>query len=107
MVVYNVLVMSKKSEAMGCSFRSPEDDFFCEKYGVWYPIGDCNYRVLHRTFEGCVDCFQGRINLRRLGRGPSVPTGSTGHPQGTLLYFPEEPEARPAASMTGVAPPKA
>ena len=96
--------MLEESEATNGSNRSPEDDFFCVKYGVWYPMRDCNYRVLHRTFEGCVSCFQGRINLRRLHRRTS--TSSSSLRPGKLLLFPEEPESRPFASAPGAIPPK-
>jgi hypothetical protein len=48
-----------------CSQRDPEDDFFCLRFGVWYPSVDCAYRTLHRTCPGCADCEQGRFNLKR------------------------------------------
>ena len=82
-------------EPLRCGHRSPDDDFFCEKYQVWYPMQDCNYRVLHRTFEGCNDCFQGRVNLRpRRAAAQAVPAGSP-----NVLFFPSTPEA-PALRVT-------
>jgi len=71
---------------MQCGPRCAGDDFFCVKYQVWYALADCNLRVLHRTYQGCVDCFQGRVNLR--DRAAAVdgvaPLGS-----GALLRFPD------------------
>lgn len=57
--------------------RGPEDDFFCHKYQVWYRIKDCVYRGKNRTFSGCVNCFQGYLNIRSLDRGIKPP-GSLG-----------------------------
>lgn len=54
--------------AMRCSYRGPGDDFFCLRYGVWYRSFDCAARLRFRTFQGCLDCDQGRFNLRRHGR---------------------------------------
>ena len=85
-------------EPLGCSHRSPDDDFFCEKYKVWYPMQDCNYRVLHRTFEGCNDCFQGRVNLRpRRAPAQAAPAASL-----NVLFFPPTPEATAVPATTGV-----
>ena len=42
-----------------------EDDFFCLRYGVWYPSLDCAYRTKFQTAPGCLDCDQGRFNLKR------------------------------------------
>lgn len=50
---------------MRCSYRGPGDDFFCLRYGVWYPSFDCAVRTRFRTFQGCRECDQGRFNLRR------------------------------------------
>ena len=47
------------------SFKGAEDDFFCLRFGVWYPSVDCAYRTLYRTCPGCFDCEQGRFNLKR------------------------------------------
>src|SRR5262245_40355888 len=49
--------------------RGPGDDFFCNKYQVWYRMEDCVYRGRHKTFSGCVNCFQGYLNIRRLEKG--------------------------------------
>jgi hypothetical protein len=60
--------------------RDAEDDFFCLRFGVWYPSVDCAYRTLYRTCPGCFDCEQGRFNLKRhrptLARGGRVLAGS-------------------------------
>jgi hypothetical protein len=50
---------------MSCSHRSPGDDFFCLRYQVWYASFDCAIRSRFRTFEGCLNCEQGRFNLKR------------------------------------------
>ena len=43
----------------------PGDDFFCNRYRVWYPSFDCAFRTRFRTSEGCLRCDQGRFNLKR------------------------------------------
>jgi hypothetical protein len=48
-----------------CTHRGPEDDFFCLRFGVWYPSLDCAYRTRWRTAPGCANCDQGRFNLKR------------------------------------------
>jgi hypothetical protein len=48
-----------------CSYRDPEDDFFCLRYQVWYPSFDCAFRSKFKTARGCLGCDQGRFNLRR------------------------------------------
>ncbi len=45
--------------------REPGDDFFCVRYQIWYPSFDCAIRTQHRTAPGCLDCEQGRFNLKR------------------------------------------
>jgi len=47
-----------------CAYRSEEDDFYCWKYGIWYPSIDCAYRVKFNTFRGCAGCNQGKMNLK-------------------------------------------
>jgi len=47
-----------------CTYRPPDADFYCWKFGVWYNIGDCCYRHALRTFAGCADCGQGAGNLK-------------------------------------------
>ncbi|MGD8376363.1 MAG: hypothetical protein PVF68_09490 [Acidobacteriota bacterium] len=79
-----------QNEPLSCSHRAPDDDFFCEKFGVWYPLADCNYRVLNRTYEGCVRCFQGRVNLR----SPRVPLARGGEVAANVLRFPASDEER-------------
>ena len=45
--------------------RDAEDDFYCLRYQVWYPSHDCAFRTHFRTSDGCLDCQQGRFNLKR------------------------------------------
>lgn len=45
--------------------RDVEDDFFCLRFQVWYPSKDCAIRTKFRTCGGCLDCDQGRFNLKR------------------------------------------
>ena len=40
-------------------------DFYCLRFAVWYPSRDCASRTLHRTYDGCAGCDQGRFNLQR------------------------------------------
>ncbi len=47
-----------------CTYRPPDADFYCWKFGVWYNLGDCCYRHALRTFIGCADCGQGAGNLK-------------------------------------------
>ncbi len=47
-----------------CTYRPPDADFFCWKFGVWYNLRDCCYRHALRTFDGCADCGQGASNLK-------------------------------------------
>jgi hypothetical protein len=91
------------SEVQGAreGYRAPEDDFFCEKYGVWYPRIDCNYRVANATYEGCVDCFQGRVNLRWLRPGSRPDPGAANN----LIRFPvPAPPATTRDDEAGTAP---
>ncbi len=48
-----------------CTHRDAEDDFFCLRYQVWYPSYDCAIRTKFRTSPGCLNCEQGRFNLKR------------------------------------------
>jgi hypothetical protein len=50
---------------MSCAHRDPEDDFFCLRYGVWYPSFDCAVRTKFKTSVGCLTCEQGRFNMKR------------------------------------------
>ena len=52
-------------EVVRCTYRPPDADFYCWKFGVWYNLMDCCDRHYDRTYEGCVDCGQGRNNLRQ------------------------------------------
>jgi hypothetical protein len=45
--------------------REPGDDFYCLRFRVWYASIDCAYRTLHETCPGCLNCEQGRFNLKR------------------------------------------
>jgi hypothetical protein len=59
---------------MRCSHRDPEDNFFCNRYQVWYPSFDCAVRTKFRTSDGCRDCEQGRFNLKRHSADLCSPT---------------------------------
>ena len=66
------------SEVESASNRDADDDFFCLRYQVWYPSIDCAFRTLYKTCPGCLDCEQGRFNLKRhratlLRRRPLLP----------------------------------
>lgn len=78
--------------------RGPDDDFFCHKYQVWYRVEDCVYRGRNRTYAGCVDCFQGYVNIRSVEQGirppafmgrvcPSVRADEGDGRSGTVLPF--------------------
>jgi len=46
-------------------YRSPGDDFYCLRFAVWYNSADCAIRTRDRTCGGCLNCDQGRFNLKR------------------------------------------
>ena len=46
-------------------YRGPDDDFFCLRFGVWYPSFDCAVRTRFDTCPACRRCEQGRFNLKR------------------------------------------
>lgn len=48
--------------------RDAADDFFCLRFHVHYPSFDCAIRTKFRTCPGCLDCDQGRFNLKRHDR---------------------------------------
>ncbi len=48
-----------------CTYRPPDADFYCWKYGVWYNLMDCCYRHSCGTYAGCIGCGQGENNLRQ------------------------------------------
>ncbi len=50
--------------------RENGGDFFCLRFGVWYPSVDCAYRTHYRPFAGCENCDQGRFNARRHPAAP-------------------------------------
>lgn len=52
-------------ELAAASQRQPGDDFFCLRFGVWYPSYDCALRTKFKTCRGCLQCEQGRFNLKR------------------------------------------
>ncbi len=62
---FQSLDSSETDRARGRGPRDEEDDFFCLRFGVWYPSVDCAYRTRHRSCPGCLDCEQGRFNLAR------------------------------------------
>lgn len=53
------------TDRMQHAHRDPEDDFFCLRFEVWYSSLDCAVRTKFRTCEGCMNCEQGRFNLKR------------------------------------------
>ena len=53
------------SGAQPASLREVDDDFYCLRYGVPYPSIDCAFRTLYKTCPGCLNCEQGRFNLKR------------------------------------------
>lgn len=55
----------RRTGSMRCTYKAPEDDFFCWKFQLWYPSIDCAYRVKHATCTPCANCAQGRRNLER------------------------------------------
>ena len=56
---------SARTEVPRSSYRPPNTDFYCWKYGVWYNLMDCCYRHTRQSYSGCADCGQGRNNLRQ------------------------------------------
>ena len=63
------------SAAQSASQRDADDDFYCLRFSVPYPSIDCAFRTLYKTCPGCLNCEQGRFNLKRhratlLGRRP-------------------------------------
>lgn len=65
MGVADLTVMQRFPARARLARREAGDDFFCVRYQVWYPSFDCAIRTKHRTFDGCLDCEQGRFNLKR------------------------------------------
>ncbi len=66
------------SGTQAASHWEAEVDFHCLRYGVPYPSIDCAFRTLYKTCPGCLDCEQGRFNLKRhretlLRRRPLLP----------------------------------
>jgi hypothetical protein len=54
----------RRGQGEKSTWRPPDANFFCWKYGVWYNLMDCCYRHDHRTYEGCGPCGQGAGNLK-------------------------------------------
>lgn len=77
--------MPTEPETTQSRAHASEGDFFCEKYQVWYPLQDCNYRVRHATYPGCVGCFQGRVNLRAPRPAAQTDAGDSAQ----LIPFPQ------------------
>ena len=80
--------------------RGPRDDFFCIKYQVWYRLDDCVYRGVHKTFPGCVSCFQGHLNIRsrETGSRPLAMTAPRQRPAGaSAAVFVEDLAVRTVA----------
>ena len=65
--------MEASSAVAAPGTREEGDDFYCHKYQVWYRVVDCVYRGKNKTFAGCVNCFQGHINIRCLEKGMQPP----------------------------------
>ena len=40
-------------------------EFYCLRYAVRYSSFDCAVRTKFRTYHGCLNCEQGRFNLKR------------------------------------------
>ncbi len=59
------LALPLSREGIACRHRGPDDDFFCLRYQVWYPSQDCALRTRYKTCTGCLNCDQGRFNLKR------------------------------------------
>jgi hypothetical protein len=53
------------TEAERASQWEAADDFRCLRFKVSYPSIDCAFRTLYKTCPGCLDCEQGRFNLKR------------------------------------------
>jgi len=54
----------RRRDLLKCTYRPPDANFFCWKYGVWYNLLDCCYRHYRQTYTGCSDCGQGESNLK-------------------------------------------
>ena len=54
----------RRRDLLKCTYRPPDANFFCWKYGVWYNLFDCCYRHYRQTYSGCSDCGQGESNLK-------------------------------------------
>ncbi|MFQ5701292.1 MAG: hypothetical protein ACE5HU_05555 [Acidobacteriota bacterium] len=65
--------MQTTNPKSGWGTRGPDDDFYCHKYSVWYRVEDCVFRGVHKTYSGCVNCFQGYLNRRCVKRGTPPP----------------------------------
>ncbi len=53
------------SGAQPAPHRDADYDFRCLRFAVWYPSIDCAFRTLYKTCPGCLNCEQGRFNLKR------------------------------------------
>lgn len=69
----------RRLPVLKCSYRPPDANFFCWKYGVWYNLMDCCYRHDRRTFSGCSACGQGASNLKS-NRARYDASGHPGNP---------------------------
>jgi hypothetical protein len=54
----------RRRDVLKCTYRPPDANFFCWKYGVWYNLLDCCYRHFRQTYSGCAGCGQGASNLK-------------------------------------------
>lgn len=55
---------ARRRDVLKCTYRPPDANFFCWKYGVWYNLLDCCYRHFRQTYSGCAGCGQGASNLK-------------------------------------------
>lgn len=80
------MVMPTNAERIPDGTKGPHDDFYCHKYQVWYRVDDCVFRGRNATYPGCVNCFQGHLNIRSVERGAQPPAflgeGASSAPEG-------------------------
>ena len=65
MGVPDLRLVSRVAPTADLARPEPGDDFFCLRYHIWYPSFDCAVRTKFKTCAGCLNCEQGRFNLKR------------------------------------------